>query len=46
MTYPELGPGLESPTGPHCLDPPWPAASWRESWVRGKDTPWTSMAGV
>ena len=31
---------------PHCLDPLGSADSWKESWVRGKETPWTRLAGV
>ena len=25
--------------GPHSLDPPWPADSWTERWLRGTRTP-------
>ena len=46
VTYPELGPGLDLSLGPNCLDPPSPAGSWKESWARGKETPWTSLTGV
>ena len=46
VIYPELGPRLGLPLQQHYLDPLLPAVSCTESWVSGKETPWTSQTGA